>query len=183
MSSPRYVVAILTRSQNSRTRLPMWNFKEEVLAAIDCQQVVIICGETGWYTPLLRILGIQVDCEPSGKSTQVPSFILEHELSKGKPCKIYCTEVIIAKSSILVKMKVYANRFTKPRRISAISLARRVSEELGERKNDLGTSRSMVGYAIRLESNISRETCIVYATTVPFPSHRRNPVHGTYSLF
>ncbi|KAI9772082.1 MAG: hypothetical protein M1840_001370 [Geoglossum simile] len=112
---------------NSRTRLPMWNFKEEVLTAIDRQQVVIICGETG-----------------CGKSTQVPSFILEHELSRGEPCKIYCTE---------------------PRRISAISLARRVSEELGERKNDLGTSRSMVGYAIRLESKISRETCIVYATT------------------
>jgi len=63
---------------------------------------------------------------------------------KGKPCKIYCTE---------------------PRRISAISLARRVSEELGERKNDLGTSRSLVGYAIRLESNTSKETRLVYATT------------------
>lgn len=80
----------------------------------------------------------------SGKSTQVPSFILEHQLSRGKPCKIYCTE---------------------PRRISAISLARRVSEELGERKNDLGTSRSLVGYAIRLESNTAKETRLVYATT------------------
>lgn len=80
----------------------------------------------------------------SGKSTQVPAFILEHQLSQGKPCKIYCTE---------------------PRRISAISLARRVSEELGERKNDLGTSRSLIGYAIRLESNTSKETRLVYATT------------------
>ncbi|KAL2073640.1 hypothetical protein VTL71DRAFT_10966 [Oculimacula yallundae] len=112
---------------NSRVQLPMWGFKNEVLAAIDREQVVIICGETG-----------------CGKSTQVPSFILEHQLSQGKPCKIYCTE---------------------PRRISAISLARRVSEELGERKNDLGTSRSLVGYAIRLESNTSKETRLVYATT------------------
>jgi ATP-dependent RNA helicase DHX29 len=80
----------------------------------------------------------------SGKSTQVPSFILEDQLSRGKPCKIYCTE---------------------PRRISAISLARRVSEELGERKNDLGSPRSLVGYAIRLESNTSKETRLVYATT------------------
>lgn len=31
----------------------------------------------------------------SGKSTQVPAFILEHQLSQGKPCKIYCTEVSI----------------------------------------------------------------------------------------
>ena len=81
---------------------------------------------------------------PSGKSTQVPSFLLEHQLSQGKACKIYCTE---------------------PRRISALSLARRVSEELGENRNDLGTARSLVGYAIRLESNISRETRLVYATT------------------
>ena len=74
----------------------------------------------------------------------MPSFILEHELSQGKPCKIYCTE---------------------PRRISAISLARRVSEELGEAKADLGTPRSLVGFSIRLEANTSRETRLVYATT------------------
>ncbi|KAH8596466.1 ATP dependent RNA helicase-like protein [Bisporella sp. PMI_857] len=111
----------------SRRELPIWDFKDEVLHTIDREQVVIICGETG-----------------CGKSTQVPSFILEYQLSKGKPCKIYCTE---------------------PRRISAISLARRVSEELGERKIDLGTSRSLVGYAIRLESNTSKETRLIYATT------------------
>lgn len=111
----------------SRMQLPMWSFKDEVLGAIDHSQVVIVCGETG-----------------CGKSTQVPAFILEHQLSRGKPCKIYCTE---------------------PRRISAISLARRVSEELGERKSDLGTSRSLVGYAIRLESNTSKETRLIYATT------------------
>ncbi|KAM3074633.1 hypothetical protein ACMFMG_008061 [Clarireedia jacksonii] len=115
------------RMLQSRMQLPMWAFKDEVLSAIDRSQVVIVCGETG-----------------CGKSTQVPAFILEHELSRGKPCKIYCTE---------------------PRRISAISLARRVSEELGERKNDLGTSRSLVGYAIRLESNTSKETRLIYATT------------------
>ncbi|KAK6951471.1 hypothetical protein Daesc_008006 [Daldinia eschscholtzii] len=65
-------------------------------------------------------------------------------LSQGRPCKIYCTE---------------------PRRISAISLARRVSEELGEGRGDLGTSRSLVGYSIRLEANTSKETRLVYATT------------------
>ncbi|KAH7148958.1 P-loop containing nucleoside triphosphate hydrolase protein [Dactylonectria macrodidyma] len=111
----------------SRMQLPMWNFKRQVLNAVDENQVVIVCGETG-----------------CGKSTQVPSFLLEHQLSQGKPCKVYCTE---------------------PRRISAISLARRVSEELGENRNDLGTNRSLVGYSIRLEANTSRETRLVYATT------------------
>lgn len=111
----------------SRKQLPMWQFRPRVLEAVEKSQVVIVCGETG-----------------CGKSTQVPSFLLEHELSQGKPCKIYCTE---------------------PRRISAISLARRVSEELGENKSDLGSSRSLVGYSIRLEANTSRETRLVYATT------------------
>ncbi|KAL6854681.1 P-loop containing nucleoside triphosphate hydrolase protein [Trichoderma novae-zelandiae] len=110
-----------------REQLPMWKFKDHVLDAVDKNQVIIICGETG-----------------CGKSTQVPAFLLEHELSQGRQCKIYCTE---------------------PRRISAISLARRVSEELGDEKGDLGTSRSLVGYSIRLESNTSKETRLVYATT------------------
>ena len=111
----------------SRMQLPMWHFRQQVVDAVEREQVVIICGETG-----------------CGKSTQVPSFLLEHQLSLGRACKIFCTE---------------------PRRISAISLARRVSEELGENKGDLGTSRSLVGYSIRLESNTSRETRLVFATT------------------
>lgn len=109
-----------------RTSLPVYGFKESILSTIDKNQVTIICGETG-----------------CGKSTQIPSFILEHQLVQGKACKVYCTE---------------------PRRISAISLARRVSEELGERPKDLGSIRSFVGYAIRLESKISAETRLVYAT-------------------
>lgn len=121
-SAPRYQAML-----QSRMQLPMWGFREQVLETVDREQVVIVCGETG-----------------CGKSTQVPSFLLEHQLAQGKPCKIYCTE---------------------PRRISAISLARRVSEELGEGKNDLGTSRSLVGFSIRLEANTSKETRLVFATT------------------
>ncbi|KAJ9156652.1 ATP-dependent RNA helicase DHX29 [Pleurostoma richardsiae] len=112
---------------HSRMQLPMWAFRDQVVDTVEKEQIVIICGETG-----------------CGKSTQVPSFLLEHQLSQGKPCKIYCTE---------------------PRRISAISLARRVSEELGEGRKELGTPRSLVGYSIRLEANISKETRLVYATT------------------
>lgn len=109
-----------------RKKLPIWDFKKLLLETIGGNQAVIVCGETG-----------------CGKSTQVPAFILEHEMSNGRHCKIYCTQ---------------------PRRISAISLARRVSEELGERKTDLGTPASLVGYAIRLESRITNETKLIYAT-------------------
>ncbi|KAI1204429.1 uncharacterized protein F4807DRAFT_333252 [Annulohypoxylon truncatum] len=102
-NTPRFQAMLRFRSQ-----LPMWQFRDQVLNAVENEQIVIICGETG-----------------CGKSTQVPSFLLEHQLSLGRPCKIYCTE---------------------PRRISAISLARRVSEELGEGRGDIGTSRSLRGF-------------------------------------
>jgi ATP-dependent RNA helicase DHX29 len=108
-----------------RMNLPIWNFKDDILTTLDTHRVMIICSETG-----------------SGKSTQIPSYILEHEMLQGRPCKVYVTE---------------------PRRISAISLARRVSEELGESKNDVGTIRSLVGFAVRLESKISSSTRLVYA--------------------
>ncbi|TFK76976.1 P-loop containing nucleoside triphosphate hydrolase protein [Pluteus cervinus] len=78
-----------------------------------------------------------------GKSTQVPAFLLENYLSNGRPCKILCTE---------------------PRRISAISLAQRVSRELGDPPNTAGSSSSLVGYSIRLESKVSRSTRLIYAT-------------------
>lgn len=79
----------------------------------------------------------------SGKSTQLPAYILEDHLSKGNYCKIYCTE---------------------PRRISAISLAQRVSLELGEPPGSVGTLSSLVGYSIRLESNTTRNTRLTYVT-------------------
>ncbi len=118
--------AAYQRMLSIRSGLPIFNFRQAIVTALDTNQVIILCGETG-----------------CGKSTQVPSYLLEHELSRGRPCKIYCTE---------------------PRRISAISLAHRVSEELGERRSDLGTNRSMVGYAIRLESRVSPQTKLIYAT-------------------
>lgn len=113
------------RMAQGRMNLPIWNFRDEILASLDMHRALIICSETG-----------------SGKSTQVPSFILEHELQQGRACKIYVTE---------------------PRRISAISLARRVSEELGERKNEVGTSKSLIGFAVRLESQVSQSTRLVFA--------------------
>ena len=109
-----------------RMALPMYQFKDAALEIIAKHQVTILCGETG-----------------CGKSTQLPAFIMESQLSQGKHCKIYCTE---------------------PRRISALSLAQRVSEEMGERKGDVGTARSLIGYSIRLESQTTPNTKLVYAT-------------------
>lgn len=78
-------------------------------------------------------------CIPgSGKTTQVPQFVLEDATDKGAACNI-----IIA----------------QPRRISAMSVAERVAAERGE---DIGTT---VGYTIRLESKAMANTRLLFCTT------------------
>ncbi|XP_033098056.1 ATP-dependent RNA helicase dhx29-like [Anneissia japonica] len=116
------------RLLQTRQTLPVFQHKVTILEQIASHPVVVIAGETG-----------------SGKSTQVPHFILEHLLltnDKPGPRNIVCTQ---------------------PRRISASSLARRVSEEIGE--NGPGTQDSLCGYQIRLDSKQTTSTCLLYCTT------------------
>ncbi|BAD53353.1 putative DEIH-box RNA/DNA helicase [Oryza sativa Japonica Group] len=72
-----------------------------------------------------------------GKTTQVPQYILDHMWGKGESCKIVCTQ---------------------PRRISAISVAERISAERGESVGDT------VGYKIRLESKGGKNSSIMFCT-------------------
>ncbi|KAH7909118.1 P-loop containing nucleoside triphosphate hydrolase protein [Hygrophoropsis aurantiaca] len=109
-----------------RNQLPIAKHREDILSSLERSQILVLSGETG-----------------CGKSTQVPAFILEDQLSRGFHCKIVCTE---------------------PRRISAISLAQRVSRELGDAPGAVGTLSSLVGYSIRLESNTTRNTRLEYVT-------------------
>ncbi|GMF21480.1 unnamed protein product [Phytophthora lilii] len=80
-----------------------------------------------------------------GKSTQVPQFLLEDLLLSepgGARGQIVCTQ---------------------PRRLAAISLAERVSEELGE--SSMGTGDSLTGFQIRLETRMTRRTRLLFCTT------------------
>ncbi|XP_057545588.1 DExH-box ATP-dependent RNA helicase DExH6-like [Amaranthus tricolor] len=72
-----------------------------------------------------------------GKTTQVPQYLLDYMWAGGKACKIVCAQ---------------------PRRISAISVAERISSERGE---NIGES---VGYKIRLETKGGRHSSILFCT-------------------
>ncbi|KAI5000587.1 hypothetical protein ZWY2020_005176 [Hordeum vulgare] len=72
-----------------------------------------------------------------GKTTQVPQYILDHVWGKHESCKIICTQ---------------------PRRISAMSVAERISVERGE------TVGETVGYKIRLESKGGKNSSIMFCT-------------------
>lgn len=56
-------------------RLPIEDYKNEIVSTIETNQVTIIQGETG-----------------SGKSTQVAQYLLEHHASLSRHCNIVCTQ-------------------------------------------------------------------------------------------
>ncbi|XP_021713661.1 DExH-box ATP-dependent RNA helicase DExH6-like [Chenopodium quinoa] len=72
-----------------------------------------------------------------GKTTQVPQYLLDSMWARGEACKIICTQ---------------------PRRISAMSVADRISHERGE---NIGES---VGYKIRMDTKGGRNSSIVFCT-------------------
>lgn len=107
-----------------RKKLPAYTMREQIIEVIENNRVVVISGETG-----------------SGKTTQVPQFILDSYIQKGMGslCKVICTQ---------------------PRRISAISVAERVAAERAERCGD------SAGYHIRLECRAPRDRgSILFCTT------------------
>ncbi|BGP23231.1 Putative ATP-dependent RNA helicase ucp12 [Rhodotorula toruloides] len=114
-----------------RKRLPAWGMREKIVDLIRKSRVVIVCGETG-----------------SGKTTQVPAFVLEDAILRGEG----------ASTNIVV---------TQPRRVSAIGVASRVA---AERCEDLSPSSppgagNLVGYAIRGERRAGSGCRALFCTT------------------
>ncbi|XP_058459570.1 3'-5' RNA helicase YTHDC2-like isoform X2 [Malaya genurostris] len=127
LGSPNNSVKCIPPPSNSsllviqeRHRLPIAPFRETILNCLAQNQVMILSGSTG-----------------SGKTTQIPQYILESSAQRGEACRIICTQ---------------------PRRLSAITVADRVSFE---RNEPLGQT---VGYQIRLESRLSPITNLIFCT-------------------
>lgn len=105
-----------------RKALPIWPRKHDIQRALEEHDILVLSGETG-----------------SGKSTQIPQFLLESR---------WCSKCIAV---------------TQPRRVAALSLARRVAEEMG---STLGSASpaSKVGYSVRFDESVSPAMRIKYLT-------------------
>ncbi|XP_044230330.1 ATP-dependent RNA helicase TDRD9 [Thunnus albacares] len=101
--------------------LPITKNRQELISLIENNSVVIIRGATG-----------------SGKTTQLPQYILDHYNEKNASCNIVVTQ---------------------PRKIGATSIARWVATQ---RKCTLG---SLVGYQVGLEKMATEHTRLIYMTT------------------
>ncbi|VAH90147.1 unnamed protein product [Triticum turgidum subsp. durum] len=102
-----------------RRTLPVWQQKDEFLRVLRDNQTLILVGETG-----------------SGKTTQIPQFVLEAEGLSNRSM-VACTQ---------------------PRRVAAMSVSRRVAEEMDV------TIGEEVGYSIRFEDCSSHKTVLKYLT-------------------
>ncbi|XP_061232265.1 ATP-dependent RNA helicase TDRD9 isoform X1 [Neopsephotus bourkii] len=108
-------------NNNKCLGLPLAKHREEIVSLIENNAVVIVQGATG-----------------SGKSTQIPQYILDYCFEKS----VYCNIAV-----------------TQPRKIGASSIARWISKERSWR---LG---GFVGYQVSLENISTKETRLLYMTT------------------
>lgn len=146
------------QAMEERKKLPIFQKMDDILGFISSSPVVLIRGETG-----------------SGKTTQVPQYILDDFIRKGNGahCNIIVTQAciyIIAINilyiyihNILACIYILHVSLIQPRRISAVSISERVSDE---RCENMGQS---VGYSVRFESVLPRaHGSILYCTVGMF---------------
>ncbi|KAJ5098420.1 Pre-mRNA-splicing factor ATP-dependent RNA helicase PRP43 [Penicillium argentinense] len=103
-----------------RRDLPVHAQRDEFLRLYQQSQILVFVGETG-----------------SGKTTQIPQFVLFDDLPQTQRKMIACTQ---------------------PRRVAAMSVAQRVAEEMDVKLGD------EVGYSIRFEDKTSPKTILKYMT-------------------
>ncbi|OJD21038.1 hypothetical protein ACJ73_07623 [Blastomyces percursus] len=149
---------------HTRKQLPIFAHEGEIRKHLQRNDVMLLVGETG-----------------SGKSTQVPQFLVDEEWARPRTVKVHSTALNkkaksqtksangdnddpAQKESVVKEITVGGCiAITQPRRVAAVSLARRVADEMG---TPLGNSSpaSKVGYSVRFDSSTSPNTRVKFLT-------------------
>eukprot|EP00181_Compsopogon_caeruleus_P002967 CAMPEP_0184688638 /NCGR_PEP_ID=MMETSP0312-20130426/30207_1 /TAXON_ID=31354 /ORGANISM="Compsopogon coeruleus, Strain SAG 36.94" /LENGTH=712 /DNA_ID=CAMNT_0027145895 /DNA_START=1428 /DNA_END=3566 /DNA_ORIENTATION=+ len=115
-----------------RIELPVREWEGSIVKAVQSHQIVVLVAETG-----------------SGKTTQLPQIVYKHQRA------IWGQEPRAGRTRRRIVI-------TQPRRVAAISAARRVAEERGERVAE--HDKPNIGYAVRFDDQSNELTCIRYVT-------------------
>ena len=103
-----------------RKNLPIYGYRQKIMDTLEKDKLLVLVGDTG-----------------SGKSTQIPQYMLEDGYAAKGTKRVVCSQ---------------------PRRVAAMSLASRVATERGVA---LGGA---VGYKVRFDEKVSMHTELVYMT-------------------
>ncbi|KAK4170207.1 putative ATP-dependent RNA helicase [Cladorrhinum sp. PSN259] len=135
----------------SRQALPLWSRQDDIRHTLQKNDVLVLVGETG-----------------SGKSTQVPQFLIQENWCQKKKVKVpkgdgRGLEEVNVGGVIAI---------TQPRRVAATTLAHRVSLEVGTplkgqqaSANGKGLhSKGLVGYSVRFDHRVPTGAKIKYVT-------------------
>ena len=140
----------------SRKGLPIWSHATAIREALRGKDVMLLVGETG-----------------SGKSTQVPQMLVDEPWCKPQAVSADGSPQTVTVGGCIA--------ITEPRRVAAITLARRVAEEMG---TPLGSASpaSKVGYSVRFDNSTSPSTRIKFLTEgMLLQEMLRDPWLKTYS--
>ena len=125
---------------DARLSLPIRRYQKEIVRAVRENAVVVILGETG-----------------SGKTTQIAQMLYENmeELL-----------VVDKEGNGETKRRRRENGIavTQPRRVAAISVARRVHKEMYTNGESKRFGEGVVGYSVRFDDKTSKDTKIKYLT-------------------
>ena len=129
------------RLWEQRKKLPVWSQAHTIRQSLREKDVLLLVGETG-----------------SGKSTQVPQILVKEPWCRAQ-------SVLVTNGDGKEEMVKVGGciAVTEPRRVAAVSLARRVAEEMA---TPLGSSSpaSTVGYNVRFDNSTSPCTKIKFLT-------------------
>ena len=116
-----------------RLTLPIASYRRALCDAVTNSRACIVAGETG-----------------SGKTTQLPAFLLEEgvvdAIAKAEGKKVGSLGILI----------------TQPRRVAAVTVARRMSAEANEARGPAGAA--CIGHRVRFDDATTWRTRIVVAT-------------------
>lgn len=139
---PQYLERLSKSLLPTRKSLPIWAHKADIRWSLRHSDILLLVGETG-----------------SGKSTQVPQFLITEPWFKRKKITLKTKEGRQYDTSVGGVIAI-----TEPRRVAATSLAHRVAKEQGSHLGSSMNDKDTVGYSVRFDHVVPKNAKIKFLT-------------------